>query len=1067
MSSPVDTCFHRFQENSQSLPVNRSALGTSHLVPDTVIARAIRIVSKNAVPQSCLTSFAEHTSISKPEIQTQICSKVSTERIHRAWEPLCSWIGFLLQVDPRELHGISKNDCIFAATASIHVLSRIFLDSRLVCLLEGLWKPGNALHTVGHLSDVLFGRPSICPFVASARVLRSLEAREDFFQSTSSSMIEDISTEIRARLELLEVTLLHDHDAGPGQIQFKEILCSLKSTMDFVNCLSHDARHRSVMLQNNIFVLGVQTAVAALEDHLLDTPFDLIDSTLRVLTESTLPLPYQMETLSQLIRGGLIHLLLFYLKYADEEESVLDYTESILIFIAAHTSNDSVSEALHEFLDDNIVEFDNDFERGVFFDWYLNQSYLAEEGSKVDTYLPPSCSSLRCSTRLTNVGSCPVLRPCIRCMKAAYCSRDCATEDWINLHHSECKYTDVELSDPTAETNGGRNLLPVCEKIFLWSIRNVAENFTLALFPGDTSSTSTTQNRDVTHCDMRCVPVRYDHSTFTSYVRRGEVYCPEYLRPRRLAYILRAMQNRLELRLVEFVFPYGTQAVVIVALLSLCSGRLPRYKVVHNFTHIIPISSDLEPSATAEPIYLYSDGPLSLPLAGRASLGQFILRTRNRATCRKEDIDSTKRLDRIQRLTREFHMPSTLPVSFLMSEIERGGRVFRHLNLELRRHNSDLSSFPVDELVLQTHFIWLFVTLQHGLCVIPDSCAISDPSETSMGINCAENDDLEQLISSELSQRSPNDLHLTSFEYFMKQMLKRITKPDHGFLFLPIGGPSRGWRTDRSLPSNVFLVTVSGDILLDGEVHITCPWILKKHCSFIVSGPTEYEGFYEVSPKIEAVLENSKLGYSTKFPSNTLVESIQRSQEDLSVYEVTLHVELEDASRLANFLMSLYDRELRPVTHLKITFEFERSPLDRTAVPENTERISRDDSSQRPSFLHTPFELHMFRLYHHAGVQLETCIKKNEGANWTHKLDKWKLVTSVNYTVSHKNYMHEIFWVKVSQQWLRKYSLTTNYTPSRELHGGAKIILQLRNVVLFALHSSYTIYYQKPQPRAL
>ncbi|KAF6742115.1 hypothetical protein DFP72DRAFT_214884 [Ephemerocybe angulata] len=632
MTSPVCA---RFQESSQSLQVNRSEHGDSHPVPEAVIARAIRFMTKNAVPRSgvslgffCLTnirtvvqrlnSIAEHASISNPNIQAHFCSEASAKHILSAWRPLCSWIKFLLEVDPQELHDFSKADCLFAATSSINFLSVVFVDDQprqaLIHLLGLLWKPGNVLHTVGHINDVGFRQGFICPFVTSVRILRSAEARDDFFRSTSSRMIEDISREVRSRLELLEASifpLLHDHEAG--QIHFKEVLRSLKTIIELVNCLSHDARHRSAMLEKNIFVIGVQIAVAALEDNLSETPFDLIHSTLRVLADSTLPLPYQMETLSQLIRGGLVHLLQFYLEYSDEEATVLGYTEKILTFITAHTSNDSVSEALHEFLDDNDVEFDSDLDYSVVFHWYLNQSYLADEGKQADTYLPPSCSSIQCSAHLTNAGSRAVI-PCFSCKKVAYCSDVCAAEDW-KLHESEC-----EDSTAITETEmaGGRNLLPVSEEIFLWSIRNIAENFTFELFPGDTSPISLTHNGEVTHCDMRCVPVLYDHSSFTSYVMNGAVYIPEHLRSRRSSYILRAMQNRFHLRLVEFVFPYGTQVVIIIALLSRRSGRLPRYSVLRSFTHIIPNSSAIAPSRSAKPIYLISDGPL-LPLAGRAS----------------------------------------------------------------------------------------------------------------------------------------------------------------------------------------------------------------------------------------------------------------------------------------------------------------------------------------------------------------------------------------------------------------------------------------------------------------
>ncbi|KAF6758171.1 hypothetical protein DFP72DRAFT_845138 [Ephemerocybe angulata] len=530
---------------------------------------------------------------------------------------------------------MSKQRCVSIATASINHLSTIFSTSQkyqyrrrvlpsLVCLLKLLWEPSNLPHTIGQLSNkACYRRESLCPFELSARLLRSEDTllrsedtRQELFNHSPSLSIDITSMMIHSRLELLETIIRHDDETGCFGVQ--DTLQFVKTTMDLATHLSHNPRYRRVMLQKGVFTLGVQIVVRTLEGGPPDLSSDLAQSTLQVLFKTLAPLPYQMETLSQLLRGGLIHVANFNLAFVNDNPAVLGYVEGILKSITAHTSNNLVSDALHEFLDSNTIEFDIEAERSFLFDWYLKQSYIADRRNEVNTFLHPPCSSPRCSSSFTNTGSRANI-PCASCEKVVYCSVSCAAEDWKLLHKSEC---DEWMLATEVEHTEGRRDLPDSEGTFLWSIRNVADIFADLLFPGDaTPVILPMQNQEVTHCDLRSVPIQYDHSTFESYEANGAFYIPNYLKSRKSTYILKARQNRFQLRLVEFIFPYGSQAVLVVAILSRYFAQFTRYALVCSFTHIIPDSSFVISGGQSHPIYLISDGGRTpLPLAGRASI---------------------------------------------------------------------------------------------------------------------------------------------------------------------------------------------------------------------------------------------------------------------------------------------------------------------------------------------------------------------------------------------------------------------------------------------------------------
>ncbi|KAF6741162.1 hypothetical protein DFP72DRAFT_859674 [Ephemerocybe angulata] len=591
--------------DSQKVSLSDSpSVGACNAAPD-VAAYVVNIVTASPVPlsisglgpsdlftiRSVLRTFAilsEHSTSCKPSIQCRFLSEEGVESLINGWEPLCSWLGFLLQFDPLELHGTSKQDCVFIATASINHLSTILSTPQgyqhrrhilpsFVSLLKLLWEPSNIPNTIRQLSDKpWYGREGLCPFKLSAHLLLSEDARQELFRHSPTLLIEIASTTIRSHLELLETTIRHDDETGC--IGFQDILQCVKITMDLATHLSHDPRYRWAMLQRGVFTLGVRIVVQSLEAGPPDLSYVLVQSILQVLFETTAPLPYQMETLGQLLRGGLVDVANFYLAFVDDNPAVAEYVEAILKFITAHTSNNLVSDALHDFLDNNYVEFDIDPERSFLYEWYLKQSYIADRRNKVETFLRPPCSSPRCSFSFTNTGSRANI-PCASCKKVAYCSAFCANEDWKHLHESECgewaTVTEVEHAE-------GRRVLPESEEIFLWCIRNVSEGFTHLLFPGNATFLPA-QNREVTHCDLRRVPIQYNHSTFASYEVSGAFYIPNYLKSRKSAYILKAMRNRSRLRLVEFIFPYGTQAVVVIAILYF--AQFTRY--VLNCSYIV------------------------------------------------------------------------------------------------------------------------------------------------------------------------------------------------------------------------------------------------------------------------------------------------------------------------------------------------------------------------------------------------------------------------------------------------------------------------------------------------
>ncbi|KAF6742114.1 hypothetical protein DFP72DRAFT_940202 [Ephemerocybe angulata] len=269
-------------------------------------------------------------------------------------------------------------------------------------------------------------------------------------------------------------------------------------------------------------------------------------------------------------------------------------------------------------------------------------------------------------------------------------------------------------------------------------------------------------------------------------------------------------------------------------------------------------------------------------------------------------------------------MLSTFTGNYTRREIERGIRAYHHLYPVLLRHNPTLVLLPSDETILQVHFVWLFVTLQQGFSTTPSACiaALSELSKTYTKAEEPADDEFEHCLTSSLRRRHPYDFRATSSEYFIKQKCCRIASTGNRFQLLSLGEPTRGWSIGRTLSPSIFSVTVSGDILLDGEIHVSSPWVLKTRCYFVVGGPAEYGGYYEETSNLEALLRRDGTRDTIPFPSKKLKELIQRSQEDLSVYEVTLHIDLADASRFANRLMFFYDGTRQPVTHLKITFEF-------------------------------------------------------------------------------------------------------------------------------------------------
>ncbi|KAF5325773.1 hypothetical protein D9611_000669 [Ephemerocybe angulata] len=555
-----------------------------YLIPtvENIARLAIRVMSTTPPPNSC-------DSLDPNDLNTirLVCTRVGllttqATRIQsnsadlcrlfsEAWGPVFSWTEFLIDfVEPQGFHDLSKEACAFVATSFFHLLCRTFYQSKplerwdrilpsLLKLLKLIWKPCNVSHALQGLIDVSSGRSVVCPFVISGLLLQYSDARMELSRAIDIASIstDDFVEGFKDRLCFLQSALV-DGSGSSGVLRPKEVIRLLQSVLAVATQLSKDARLRRALLQCNVFTIGARVAVDTLERGcVLDPPFgsdrksQLSRSALSSLFETTFPLPHQLETLGQLIEGGLVKLIPLSLSFpaAEGNASAIHTAEFVLKHISSHTSHDAVSVPLHRFLDENDVYFDNTLEQGDMFTWHLYQSYSAAHDDNSETYLLPSCSFVKCSEHFSNGGGRAIL-PCVACKKVAYCSDQCTIEDWNLVHESECDEAAKMTEEDEVE---GRSLSFASLEAFLWIVRNLSENFTHLLFPGDANFIGT-QNSEVTHCDMRRVPIHFDHFTFVSYIEFRAFYIPSYLRLRRSFYIIQArLDHSLSCRAVDIL----------------------------------------------------------------------------------------------------------------------------------------------------------------------------------------------------------------------------------------------------------------------------------------------------------------------------------------------------------------------------------------------------------------------------------------------------------------------------------------------------------------------------------